>query len=201
MSGSEPATSKGRATRERIVESATALVFERGVAATSLDDVRADANVSKGQLYHYFVDKGDLVYAVISRTIDQVLAAQPALADLSSWGAIDTWFDQLVALQIARNAVGGCPIGRLAGTLAESDYQARAALADGFDRWQEPLRNGLESMRAAGELRADADPALLATATLASIQGGLVLTQTRRDPNQLRVALDAAGTYLRAFAT
>jgi TetR/AcrR family transcriptional regulator, transcriptional repressor for nem operon len=54
-------------------------------------------------------------------------------------------------------------------------------------------------MRAAGELRADADPAVLATATLASIQGGLVLTQTRRDPNQLRVALDAARTYLRAF--
>jgi TetR/AcrR family transcriptional regulator, transcriptional repressor for nem operon len=199
VSGAEPATSKGRATRERIVDSATSLVFERGVAATSLDDVRADAKVSKGQLYHYFVDKGDLVSAVISRTIDQVLAAQPALADLSSWAAIDSWFDQLVGLQIARKAVGGCPIGRLAGALAESDYQARAALADGFDRWQEPLRKGLETMRAAGELRADADPAVLATATLASIQGGLVLTQTQRDPNQLRVALDATRTYLRAF--
>jgi TetR/AcrR family transcriptional regulator, transcriptional repressor for nem operon len=199
VSGAEPATSKGRATRERIVDSATSLVFERGVAATSLDDVRANAKVSKGQLCHYFVDKGDLLSAVISRTIDQVLAAQPALADLSSWAAIDSWFDQLVGLQIARKAVGGCPIGRLAGALAESDYQARAALADGFDHWQEPLRKGLETMRAAGELRADADPAVLATATLASIQGGLVLTQTRRDPNQLRVALDAARTYLRAF--
>jgi TetR/AcrR family transcriptional regulator, transcriptional repressor for nem operon len=87
-----------------------------------------------------------------------------------------------------------------AAALAESHYQVRAALADEFDRWQEPLRNGLETMRATGQLRADADPALLATPTLASIQGGLVLTQTRRDPNQLRVALDAARTYLRAFA-
>jgi TetR/AcrR family transcriptional regulator, transcriptional repressor for nem operon len=45
-----------------------------------------------------------------------------------------------------------------------------------------------------------ADPARLATATLAAIQGGLVLTQTRRDPQQLRIALDAAYAYLRSFA-
>ena len=37
-------------------------------------------------------------------------------------------------------------------------------------------------MRGASELRADADPTVLATATLASTQGGLVLTQTRRAP-------------------
>ena len=82
MGTTEPATRKGRATRERIVDSAAALVFARGVAGTSLDDVQAAARVSKGQLYHYFRDKGDLVHAVIGRTIEQVLAAQPALADL-----------------------------------------------------------------------------------------------------------------------
>ena len=52
-------------------------------------------------------------------------------------------------------------------------------------------------MRSRGELRADADTTRLATATLASIQGGLVLTQTRRDPGQLRIALDAALEHLR----
>jgi hypothetical protein len=55
-------------------------------------------------------------------------------------------------------------------------------------------------MRSRGKLRADADPARLATATLAAIEGGLVLTQTRRDPRQLRIALDAAYVYLRSFA-
>jgi hypothetical protein len=55
-------------------------------------------------------------------------------------------------------------------------------------------------MRAAGKLRRSADPARLATATLAAIQGGLILTQTRRDPQQLRIALDAALAYLRSFA-
>ena len=200
MSATEPRTTKGRATRDRVLDAATALVFEHGVAGTTLDDVRAAANVSKGQLYHYFADKDDLIHTVIDRTIQQVLDAQPALADLSSWKAIASWFDDLVALQVARHAVGGCPIGGLAGELAETDETARQELAAGFDRWEEPLRAGLQKMRSQGKLRPGADPARLATATLAAIQGGLVLTQTRRDPQQLRIALDAAYAHLRSFA-
>jgi AcrR family transcriptional regulator len=201
MAVTEPRTDKGRATRNRVLDAATALVFEHGVAGTTLDDVRAAANVSKGQLYHYFADKEHLVHAVIDRTIQQVLGAQPALADLSSWAAIAGWFDDLVQLQIDRHAIGGCPIGSLAGELAETGEQARTELAAGFDRWEAPLLEGLRQMRADGKLRRGADPARLATATLAAIQGGLVLTQTRRDPQQLRIALDAAYGYLRSFAT
>jgi AcrR family transcriptional regulator len=195
-----PPTKKGRETRDRIVDAATTLVFEAGVTGTSLDDVRAAANVSKSQLYHYFADKDDLVHAVIYRTVQGVLDAQPRLDDLSSWAAIRAWLDDLVALQDERGAIGGCPIGGLAGQLAERDDVAREELADGFARWEAPLRAGLERMRAAGKLRRSADPDRLATATLAAIQGGLVLTQTRRDPSQLRIALDAAYAYLRTFA-
>ena len=201
MSTTAPVTDKGRATRDRILDAASALVFEQGVAGTTLDDVRAAAKVSKSQLYHYFADKDDLIHGVIDRTTQQVLDAQPALADLSSWTAIAAWFDDLVALQVARQAVGGCPIGGLAGQLAETDEVARHELAAGFERWEEPLRKGLEKMRERGRLRRSADPARLATATLAAIQGGLVLTQTRRDPQQLRIALDAAYAHLRSFAT
>jgi TetR/AcrR family transcriptional regulator, transcriptional repressor for nem operon len=200
MSTAEPVTNKGRETRDRIVDTAAALVFERGVAGTTLDDVRAAAKVSKGQLYHYFADKDDIVHAVIDRSVELVIDAQPRLANLTSWTAIASWFDDLVRLQAERNAVGGCPIGSLAGELAETDEYARAALAAGYDRWEAPIRAGLEQMRAAGKLRPGADPSRLATATLASIQGGLVLTQTRRDPQQLRIALDAAYAYLRSYA-
>jgi len=200
MAVPQPRTGKGRATRDRVLDAATELVFEHGVSGTTLDDVRAAANVSKGQLYHYFADKDDLVHAVIDRTVQQVLDAQPRLIDLSSWGAIAAWFDDLVQLQADRHAIGGCPIGSLSGELAETDEQARTELAAGFDRWETPLREGLRQMQADGKLRRGADPARLATATLAAIQGGLVLTQTRRDPQQLRIALDAAYAYLRSFA-
>jgi len=196
-----PATAKGRATRERILQAAAELIAKKGAAGMSLDDVRARTGASRSQLYHYFEDRDDLVRAVIDVTIDAVLDTQGELLDhLDSWASIDRWFDSLVQRQVGRQACGGCPIGSLAGQLAESDPHARAAIAAGFERWEAHLRDGLARMRTSGKLRKDADPAALATATMASIQGGLLLTQVRRDPQQLRIALNAARNNLRTAA-
>jgi TetR/AcrR family transcriptional repressor of nem operon len=199
--GLGPATAKGRATRERIVQAAAELVAEKGAAGMSLDDVRARTGASRGQLYHYFEDRDDLVHAVIDVTADSVLDKQGELLDhLDSWAGIDRWFDTLVQDQIDREARGGCPIGCLAGQLAESDPDARAAIAAGLERYEAHLRDGLTRMKARGKLRKDADPAALAIATMASMQGGLLLTQVRRDPHQLRIALNAARNNLRLAA-
>ena len=91
-------------------------------------------------------------------------------------------------------------LAMLSEQLAESDPDARAAIAAGLDRWEAHIRDGLTRMKARGKLRKDADPAALAAATMASIQGGLLLTQVRRDPHQLRTALNAARTNLRHAA-
>jgi TetR/AcrR family transcriptional regulator, transcriptional repressor for nem operon len=193
-----PKTEKGRATRERIIEAASELIRERGVADTSLDDVIELAAVSKSQLYLYFADRAALLRAVVAHNGDGVLSDLPPL---ESWSAIRTWFDSLVALQVERSARGGCPIGSLAGQLAETDDRARLALAASFDRWETILCDGLRSMQARGKLDRSADPAKLATATLAAIEGGLLLTQAKRDPGQLEIALDAAYAHLRAHSS
>src|SRR3989442_2445088 len=132
-----PATAKGRATRERILQAAAELIAEKGTAGMSLDDVRARTGASRSQLYHYFEDRDDLVHAVIDVTIDAVLDTQGELLDhLDSWAGIDRWFDLLVQHQIGRQACGGCPIGSLARQLPASGPQARAAIAPSFQRWQ-----------------------------------------------------------------
>jgi TetR/AcrR family transcriptional regulator, transcriptional repressor for nem operon len=193
-----PRTAKGRATRARIVAAAAALVRERGAAETSLDEVIERAGASKSQLYHYFQDKADLLRAVVAHQADMVLATQePQLEALDSWAAIRAWFDRLVTLQVERQGCGGCPIGSLVPQLAETNEAARAELAESFDRWEGYLREGLVAMRAREVLRADADIEALVTATMAAVQGGLVLTQARRDPVQLARALDAAYAHLR----
>ena len=56
-------------------------------------------------------------------------------------------------------------------------------------------------MKARGKLDRRANPEELATATFAAIQGGLLLTQARRDLGQLAIALDAAYAHLRAHAS
>jgi hypothetical protein len=52
-------------------------------------------------------------------------------------------------------------------------------------------------MKGRDKLRNDADPAELASATMASIQASLLLTQVCPDPRQLRIALNAARANLR----
>jgi len=62
----------------------------------------------------------------------------------------------------------------------------------GFDRWEAPIRNGLRRMRDRGELHDDTDVGRLALGTLAALQGGLLLTQAKRDAGPLEAALDLA---------
>jgi TetR/AcrR family transcriptional repressor of nem operon len=201
MASRTPTTEKGRQTRTRILQAAAALVAEKGTAATSLEDVEAEAGVGRSQLYHYFDGRDDLLRAVVDTTTDAVLGAQTGYLDqLDSLADVDRWFDALVKLQVTRGAIGGCPIGSLVGQLAERDEETRVALASGFERWERPLREALVRMRERGELRADTDVEELADVTMAAIQGGLLLTQVRRDPQQLRRALDGARRLLGAAA-
>jgi AcrR family transcriptional regulator len=194
----QPRTARGRATRERIVRAAAELVAERGVAGTSLDDVREIAHASKSQLYLYFADRDELLRAVAESTCDTVLETQAdALAGFDSIPGIEHYLDQIVALQVERNTPG-CPIGSLAGQLIERDEASRLILADGLQRWELSLQTGLKAMAARDQLRPDANPGLLASQTLMLLQGGLLLSQVRRDPAQMRIAADTVLQLIQA---
>ena len=60
-------------------------------------------------------------------------------------------------------------------------------------------RRGYRLGRAGGLLRADADPERLALGTFAALQGGLLLTQTRRSIEPLEAALDGALAGMNSF--
>jgi TetR/AcrR family transcriptional regulator, transcriptional repressor for nem operon len=191
-------TAKGQATRARIISAAAELVFAHGVARTGVEDIQQRAGVSASQLYHYFTDKDDLIRAVIAHQTDGILAAQrPVLDELDTFAALERWRDLLVEMQEQRHCAGGCPIGSLAAEIAEDDPLARAALVESFERWEAPIRAGLTRMRERGDLRPDADVDTLAAALLAALQGGLLLTQTRRNTASLRAGLDTVLAQIR----
>jgi AcrR family transcriptional regulator len=198
--GALPITDRGRRTRQRIVAAATQVVAEKGALGASLDEVGARAPASRSQLYHYFDDKSDLLLAVAEATNGTVLEGQRDLFDhLDTWDGLVRWADALVAIQQERGGKGGCPIANLLGQLGERDDGIRTVLASGFDRWEADICAGLAGMVESGELRSDADVAWLASSTLASVQGGLVLSQARRDPVALRRALDGALALIASY--
>ncbi|HEX4225185.1 MAG TPA: TetR/AcrR family transcriptional regulator [Pseudonocardiaceae bacterium] len=193
-------TRKGQATRDRIVAAAAELMFQRGVSGTSTDDVQTAAGVNTSQIYHYFGDKRNLVRAVIAFQTESILAAQqPLLSRLDTMDALHAWRDAIVELQHVRQYEGGCPIGSLVSELAERDAEARADLAAGFSRWEAAIGEGLRAMHQRGDLRPEADPDQLALALLAALQGGLLLTQTRRDTVALEAAMDTMLAHIESF--
>ncbi len=196
-------TRRGQQTRARIVEATADLVLGQGVRATTFDDIRSATYTSRSQLFHYFPGgKAELVRAVAVRQTERVLDGQRLLLDeLDSFEALHAWRDAIVGAQRDRQCVGGCPLGSLASEVAEHDEQARELLAGSFAQWQAHLSRGLRNMQQHGALQAGADVEDLALATIASLQGGLLLTQTTRSIKALEVALDAALAHLRSQAT
>jgi TetR/AcrR family transcriptional regulator, transcriptional repressor for nem operon len=196
----EKLTPKGRATRERIVAAAAELMSQRGVARTTIEDIQEAAAVSTSQMYHYFADKSDLVAAVIDFQTDQVLAVQHLGLDrLECLEDLRRWRDIMVDVVRGLGCVGGCPIGSLGNELAETDPLARAQVARSFVQWENMIRDGLNVIEARGELPDGTDVDSLALATLAAIQGGLLLSQVRRDTTPLEAAVDTMIEHLRTL--
>jgi TetR/AcrR family transcriptional repressor of nem operon len=182
-------TPKGERTRARIVDAAARLIYERGVADTKLDDVRAAAEVSGSQLSHYFAGKDELVRAVIDHQAD-VIVGNTEQAGLGTIEGLLAWRDMVVATAKSTEGKGGCPLGSLGGQLAEPDPQARALIAAGFGQWSAVIADGLRGLQAAGHLPAGASAEDLAITLLAALQGGLLLAQVQRDTRPLETAVD-----------
>jgi AcrR family transcriptional regulator len=197
----EPMTRRGRASRERIVERAAELFAQRGIAATTVDEVLAAAGAGKGQFYHYFSSRDELAAAAVGHRCAQVVAGlSEALGGVSSLVGLQEALAGFTA-GFEESGMPGCPIGTLATEVAGRNEEARVQAAAGFDAWERLLADALERMRQRGELRADAPPAVLATGLLAGIEGGMVLSQARRDMSSLRVAVEAGLAQVRMYAS
>jgi TetR/AcrR family transcriptional repressor of nem operon len=182
-------TPKGERTRARIVEEAARLIHERGVAGTTLDDVKAAAEVSGSQLYHYFPDKEELVQAVIDYQADTIVNNQRH-ANLGTVKGLRAWRNMVIAAAKSTKAKGGCPLGSLGGQLAESDPEARALIAAGFERWSTAISDGLRAHHGDRRLPSGINPDDLAVTLLATLQGGLLLAQVQQSTQPFETAVD-----------
>lgn len=186
-----PRSAKGARTRGRILAAATELMYRRGAGPTTLDEIKASAEVSSSQVYHYFADKQELVRAVVAHQAGLLVDAQRG-EDLSTLDGLRRWGSRVVERERVRGHRGGPATDLVGGELGETDVQGRAEAAEGFRRWAAVIAEGLQAMRAAGGLPASTDPDALAVAVLATVQGGLLLSRVQQDLTPLRSAVGAA---------
>ena len=171
-------------------------MYERGVRATSMDDVLTAAHAGKSQLYHYFDTKEDLAAAVLEHQLDQVLSQQTAFR-LETWTGLRAWFDALLEGQRAR-AYRGCPVGSMAAEMSAMSDVMRDRVGASFSRWQRTLEDAFTEMKSRGQLRPEAQPEALAAVTLAQIQGGYLLSTASQTVQPMKQALDGAYASLRS---
>jgi TetR/AcrR family transcriptional regulator, transcriptional repressor for nem operon len=192
---------KGLATRIRIIDTTAGLMFDRGVAGTSVEDVRGAAGVSGSQLTHYFRDKHELTREVIAARQEQVqnFHTQPSFGAFDSIEALEAWVRACIvdARKVYRK--GGCIYGSLVGELIDADQPIRDDLAAGYDHWIALFRAGLTAMKKRGDLVGAADPRHLAACLVAAHQGGAMLTHITGDTEPLRANVTAAVDYVRSF--
>lgn len=187
-----PSTDRGRATVDRALDAACVLFARQGIKATTLDQIGDASGVGRGQLYHFFRGKQDLVADAVALQVDRVLdAQQPLLRTLHTPEQLREWCRLAVTLHRDAEDPVRCPIGTLVHELGEDEPLARNALAAGFRRWRGELADGLHRIADSGGLRPGTEPATMATGLLAAYQGGLLLAHAEDDLDLLAAALDA----------
>lgn len=173
-------SSKGEQTRTGIVEAARNLFYRKGYHHTSFTDIVEEAGVVRGNVYHYFKTKDDLLGAVI----EQHLAEYKAL--LETWEQEKTTplkrLKRFARMLIARSddlSQFGCPIGTLSTELGKnptSEPNPARALLDLFKDW---LTRQFILMGFGG------DAEKLALHLLGRAQGISILTHVYRDTDWL----------------
>jgi AcrR family transcriptional regulator len=176
-----------------MIQSAGELFGERGYAATGLRDVVAHSSTPRGSIYHHLPGgKAELAQAVLERAGASAAAACEAHADdpvAALQACLESWRGTLQASEYR----AGSPMLAIA---LEPDEQtgARAAATAAFARWADAFA---ETLRAGGVKRKRA--ARLATLTVTSIEGAVVLSRARGDTEpldavarELEAAIEAA---------
>lgn len=190
-------TKKGAATRQRIIDAASAEIRERGVVVTTLDDICRRSGTGKSQLFHYFPEgKEQLLLAVAEWEAGRVLEdQQPYLGDLTSWATWHQWRDAVVE-RYRRQGVH-CPLGVLITEIGRHTPAAQAVTRQLLKQWQRQVQAGIEQMRESGQITRDVDPVRAAGALIAAIQGGVTILMSTGSAEHLESALDLCLDYLR----
>ncbi len=179
-------------TRQRLIDAAGELFWERGYAATGLSDILESAGARGGSLYHFFPTKDDLLLAVVERharvvetTIENTLAAhQDPRARVLAVVEFYRGFMRRTGCAL------GCPLTNLAAEVGDSHPRAAERIAAFNDRLAQRIGEALGEVLPSGTNTAQS-----ARGILAMIQGATLQARAGKGEGPL----DACAACVRAM--
>jgi AcrR family transcriptional regulator len=183
---------KGAATRDRIVEIAQASVLTKGFGATSIEEVIAEAGITKGGFFYHFKDKNELAHEMLRRYV----AENNAIFDSIFTRGRELTDDPLEAFLIGLKLLAelmkdlpsghpGCLISAICYQERLFDRQVRELSADSMKGWNRRFLGYLEEIAAVHPVRDNIGLADLANMLSCVIDGAIIMSKALHDPGEL----------------
>lgn len=181
-------------TRTQIVEAADLLFYRQGYADTSFLNIAEAINISRGNFYHHFKTKDEILGAVIQRRLEytQQMLEQWERESPSPEARIQC-FIQILIQNRTKISRYGCPVGTLCSELAKLKHPAQLGAKQLFTLFRSWLRLQFEALGRGAE----SDD--LAMHVLSMSQGVATLTNAFQDDKFLRREVERMTAWLNAL--
>lgn len=190
-------SAKAQKTQQNIIDKAQKRIWTQGYEGTSLNQVVADAGVSKGAFFHYYPNKHAISEQVISKYVQENLldTLDKHMANASSVkkGLLD-WVMEFYQTFQANNWKGGCLLGNMALELADQNEAARESLSQHFLDLENTLADYLRPLEAQEKLAIERRQ--LVRLLIACIQGITMMVKTHKDDTRAARQFQAVGQFI-----
>lgn len=158
--------------RERILAAASQVFAQHGFTGGSLNDIAQLAGLTRAGVLHHYANKEAVLVALLARRDEELRIFDDSDASHGE-GGLNDLFESI--LQLMPQVLADRQAVEFAHTItAEASYDAHPAHAwvrDRHLRVRESFALQVARAKGRGEVRADCDPTLLATAILGVIEG------------------------------
>jgi len=185
--------------RDRLLEAARDVIRAKGFAATTIDDLCREADVTKGAFFHHFESKEALGVAVARYWSDTT----GALFETAPYHAPDDPLDRVLAyIDFRRSIIAGdipawtCVAGTMTQEIYMSSPAIRDACAESILGHAATLEPDIAAAMAARGMSGDFSAASLARHTQAVLQGAFILAKASGDADLARESVDHLRRYV-----
>ena len=195
---------RGSETRERILDIAEVGVLSKGFGATSIDEIIAEAEITKSGFFYHFRDKNALAHGLLLRygeRNDQLLTdVFGRAASLSS----DPLQRLLIGLTLFAEHMAAQPNGHPGCLVATMSYQdrlfdrgVRSLIAELVRHWNDYFSTLISEVIAAHPAGEAVDPDRLARTIVCAIDGGILMGKALGEPDMLPEQVLMVRNYIR----
>ena len=185
--------------KEKILSAAENLIHKKGIEATSISDLQEATGLTRSSLYFHFRNKEVLCRQVLERAWERLRAMlTETVSPDKPMGGMPDLFQALLEMNRENEYVGGCIFGNTALEMSDSDESFAGFVEDIFDEWKEDLEDALAAAQRRGEVRSDMGAGALATQTVATIEGAIMLARLKKEDKTFRACIEGLEVFLTA---